>query len=299
MEKIDLPFFYTLGAGLRPLSEVNSRMDRTEILIRSFRAKDQLEPLLATWPGLTVCRRDGLALLEAIDKWEALWESLHLEEAEKPLAKGRFGRVAADLASKAKAFETVLSAELQTLAAYYVTQKGIYSTPDLIERADNTLPESSRDRIPAGAQEEIRQSGRCLAFDNATACGFHMMRATEIVLHEYYLAVCKPTNKARLDSWGAYLADLRKSKDADVQKVVAILQQIKDRDRNLIMHPEAVLSVDDAFTLFEVGQGAIIAMAAKLRPRRASRGARKPRQPKAEATAEETATPSGAEAASA
>ena len=57
------------------------------------------------------------------------------------------------------------------------------------------------------------------------------------------------------------------NKSPDVEKVIAVLQQIKDQDRNLIMHPELVLSGDDAFTLFEVGQGAIIAMAARLKPK--------------------------------
>jgi hypothetical protein len=52
--------------------------------------------------------------------------------------------------------------------------------------------------------------------------------------------------------------------DPTVKETVAILQQIKDNDRNLIMHPERVLSSDDAFTLFEIAKGAIMAMAKKL-----------------------------------
>ena len=83
-------------------------------------------------------------------------------------------------------------------------------------------------------------------------------------MHEYYIAVCKPKSSERLESWGAYLAELKKSPKLEVKEVLAILQQMKDQHRNLIMHPEMVLTPDEAFTLFEIAQGAIIAMADKL-----------------------------------
>lgn len=111
---------------------------------------------------------------------------------------------------------------------------------------------------------EVRQSGMCLAFDCATASAFHMMRATESVMHDYYIVCCKPTSKQKLGNWGAYIKELAKLQDTEVQEVVALLQQIKDRHRNLIMHPEITLTPDEAFTLFEIGQSAIIAMANRL-----------------------------------
>ncbi len=78
------------------------------------------------------------------------------------------------------------------------------------------------------------------------------------------MSVCKPTDPKSLDNWGAYIAELKKSEDADVKETVAMLQQIKDNDRNLIMHPERVLSPDDAFTLFEIAKGAMMAMSRNL-----------------------------------
>ena len=41
------------------------------------------------------------------------------------------------------------------------------------------------------------------------------------------------------------------------------MQQNQDNDRNLIMHPERTLSPDDAFILFEIAKGAIMAMSVK------------------------------------
>ena len=126
------------------------------------------------------------------------------------------------------------------------------------------MPESVLKKISNEIVEEIRQSGRCLAFDVATASAFHIMRATESVIRKYYLQVCKPKSKKKLDNWGMYIAKLSQSQDPQVKEVVALLQQIKDRHRNLIMHPEIVLTPDEAFTLFEIAQSAIITMAGNL-----------------------------------
>ena len=172
----------------------------------------------------------------------------------------------------ANELEIVLSAELQTLATYNITQKGIYSTTDLIERAERILPEQVLGKIGQMAVGEVRESGKCLAFDCATASAFHMMRATEEVMYRYYVSVCKPKPVKRLKNWGAYIAQLSKSNKPEVKEIVAMLQQIKDRHRNLIMHPEIVLTIDEAFTLFEIAQGAIIAMADNITVRGKKKG---------------------------
>ena len=83
----------------------------------------------------------------------------------------------------------------------------------------------------------------------------------------YYLAVCKPKPKPsdRLPNWGAYLQELRKlSSDVGVQRAASILQELKEHDRNPIMHPELILNEDDALTLFEIAKSAIMAMAERL-----------------------------------
>ena len=49
-----------------------------------------------------------------------------------------------------------------------------------------------------------------------------------------------------------------------MKEVVGLLQQLKDRHRNLIMHPEVVLTDDEAFRDFELGKASIMAMADRL-----------------------------------
>ncbi len=170
------------------------------------------------------------------------------------------------ISQKASELQIILAEELQGLPAYHPQQTGIYDTPRLIERAEHILPDSIRAKLETSVASEVREGGKCLAFGLCTASAFHMMRAVEVVMHQYYVCVCTPSSSARLASWGAYIAELRRklpqAKTDD--EVTAMLQQVKDDHRNLIMHPEVVLSADEAFALFDLAKAVISVIAARL-----------------------------------
>lgn len=263
MEKINLPLFYDLGSHLNALTKLNPETsDVLDIIVESIDTQFTIKSLLQSFPILTVSRAAARQLSEAID--ELIDTGFPMPDKPHDPARSKFRQAV----SKAKEFETILIAELQTLATYHVTQKAIYSTTDLVDRAENIFLPPTLQKLGPEVLEEVRQSGRCLAFEIATASAFHMMRATELVMREYYISVCKPTAgaKTKLDNWGAYITELKNSPAPEVKEVVAILQQIKDRHRNPIMHPEVVLSPDEAFTLFEIAKAAIIVMADQLPP---------------------------------
>jgi len=281
MERINLPFFYQLGAELSPLARLDPNgARRLDVFIAAIGVRGDLQTLLDTYSTLNVCRAAGCELLDAIDAVQQWFRDTTPDQLRETV-------VLTDSAlrqaiSKAKKFETVLSAELGVLAAYHVTSKGAYSTADLIEKAENVLSESVRAKVPQEALEEIKQAGRCLALDSPTASGFHMMRALETVLHQYYLSVCKPKSDKKLDSWAAYLAELKKvagegeddeksdapegdakKGDPQMRRVITFLYQVKDT-RNDIMHPELVLSADQAFGLLDLAKAAVVVMAERL-----------------------------------
>ncbi len=263
VEKINLPFFYQLGALLKPLTEMEAKdSTRADIYFATSPVIGYIRNLLDAYSTLIVCRGAGEELIKINGELLTWLTSTPSGEWAKEDTSIDF--TCRQLVNKAKEFQTVLSAELQKLETYHVTQKGIYDTTALIARTENVLPASMLRKIDQKVVIELRESGKCLAFDCATASGFHIMRATELIIHKYYIHVCKPKSKRRLDSWGAYIAKLDQLGNSETKEIVAILRQIKDRHRNLIMHPETILSVDEAFTLFEVAQGAIIAMAEKL-----------------------------------
>lgn len=271
MEKIKLPFFYLLGAALNPVTRlVPGQVTWAQVYLWAVAAKPYIEDLFKDYP-LTVCKPSGTELMAEIDYWTdttnpaAKAAIAASNTAPPPLIPVTEQYKAQELVNKAREFEAILSAELQTLATYQVSQKGIFSMPALIEATENIFPDEIRAKLPTEAQRDIRESGRCLAFDNATACGFHMLRATETVIHAYYVAVCKPSNpKKPLSNWGQYVIELKKNPDADIQRVATLIDNLREHDRNLIMHPEIFLDNNDAFTLFTITQGVIIAMAGRL-----------------------------------
>jgi hypothetical protein len=282
MERINLPFYYQLGTVLNPLVQTDlTTVTKIRLFLTATAVRLPLRTLLDSVESLKVCRADGEHLLKAVDDMENWFGQAKLpDQFQEPIHPNDF--VFQNVVATAVRFEHVLSADLGKLITYYVTQKGIYDTADLIERAEGCLPVDAQNAVGEMVIEELRQAGRCLALDSPTACGFHMMRALEGTLHRYYVSVCHPSSEEPLDSWAAYLSALRKAvglkdpkgkdpalaptiKDAaavnHVARVVALLQQIKDQDRNLIMHPEIVLTEEQASSLFETAKAAIIPMA--------------------------------------
>jgi len=278
MGKINLPFFYQLGSQLNPLSKMKvTPQNRIDILFATYGVRSNVVTLLNWGGGLKVCHSSARALLNAIKEVETWASNIKVTEdwtKEDPATDWKFHQVI----DKAKNFETVLSEELLTLSAYWATKKGIYSPSDLIDNAENVFPPSVLEKLSESAVQEVAHGGRCLAFDIPTASGFHMLRATEEVLHDYYIAVCKPKCKDKLDNWGAYISALYElTKETSptkvdikehIKRVLALLRQIKDQDRNLIMHPEIILNADEAFILFEITKSAIMAMSDRLPKRK-------------------------------
>jgi hypothetical protein len=281
MHKLNLDFFYHLGASLNGLSQIVTQpgnVYRLLVVRRVAELGPGLYALLTELPALNVCRVAGNELLSKMNVISNWSNTATMEDYSKP--DSALDNQFIEVIEKAKELETVLRNELTVLEVYHTTQIGGYNTTDLIMQAEKTLPVPILGKIDSKVIDEIRFSGRCLVFDSPTASGFHILRAIEAILHKYYLVICKPESKAPLESWAAYINALYKIDDPEVKKVVALLQQIKHIDRNNIMHPEIVLTPDEAFTLFETAKCAIILMASKL-PREKKRGKRKNESPKA------------------
>jgi len=273
MDKINLPFFYKLGAQLNPFVKMKIEpKNRINLVLAALPVRDSINGLLAWSGGLSVCRPSATAFLTATEEVLKWWRTTKPEDTVKPdYAVDSKLRVLID---KAKTFETVLCEELVMSSAYSASKKGIYSTSDLIEQADKVFPISILGKLSEDIVWEIKEAGKCLAFDIPTASGFHMIRATERVMHEYYVAVGNPEKNDKLENWGAYIAYLYKLTEQKgkvdratvdhIKRVLALLQQVKDQDRNMIIHPEVVLNADEAFLLFETTKTVIMTMADKM-----------------------------------
>jgi hypothetical protein len=169
----------------------------------------------------------------------------------------------------AKEFETVLLADLEKLNVYYPERKGIFDTRLLVSEAESAFSKNILNKLDKQAIQEINAFGKCIAFDNYTASGFHILRALEVVLHDLWVKECNHKPEELLGSWAAYLSDiynlcqtnkLSKKESDEIKKLYYLLQQIKYQDRNNIMHPEITLNEDDALSLFDTVKTAIKVM---------------------------------------
>jgi hypothetical protein len=133
----------------------------------------------------------------------------------------------------------------------------------LMRSAHSLLPDSIAKEYPAAATD-FDEAGRCWLFDTYTAAGFHLMRATESVIREYYAVLTGKQLKKKFRNWGAYLDTFKKCSNAN-SKVIGFLEHVKDNYRNPIAHPEHNLSPDDAQVLFGVCVSAISMMVVEIR----------------------------------
>lgn len=263
MYKLNLNMFYQLGSCLNTIAELSTtKIDEVKIIRQGERIKISLERLLSALPELELCQSKATDLISNIDdflEWivspRDKYDSQFTYQSEKRCKQ---------IIVKAKELETVLLADLQRLEAFHITRKMGCEPITLTNHFEETLSDTAQNKIGQDIIEEIRRSGRCLAFDCYTASAFHILRATELVLHQYYLVVRRPEKQMPLDNWGAYIGKLYGIEEHEVKKVVALLQEIKYIDRNQIMHPELVLTQDQAIGVINSAKSAIEAMTQRL-----------------------------------
>ncbi len=166
-----------------------------------------------------------------------------------------------------KNFEVVVANDLPGLDTYLVSQKGIYSTPELTERAENalleSLPEDCRSFINEQERKDFQQAGRCLSFELPTASGFHALRATESIIKRYWRLALKKADTDDCPALGVCIANLREKKEDP--KVLDILDHVRDLSRNPVMHPNVFLEMHDAFRTFDIAKSAICNVAMRLK----------------------------------
>jgi hypothetical protein len=166
--------------------------------------------------------------------------------------------------------QIILAEELPKQAIYHVFPKRAYDTNILIEDATKVLSDDTRKMLSTEAERDIASAGRCLAFELPTAAVFHLMRALEATIRDYYAVVLGIMPKIKMRNWGSYIKNLReKGGDAIVLNA---LTQIKDLHRNPVLHPELNLEMDEALSLLGIVESAISAMFADMQKRGAQLG---------------------------
>lgn len=259
MQQINVYQFYQIANVVHPLTELKAGGQLKSYFYTLIMARFWLHSLASDKViPVPICRPVTWKVMKAIETlFPADLDQMNKLDMEKEVTPGDlYGVVEA-----AKEFETVFSAELQNLATYFVSKKGIYDTNDLIARADDLFMEPIKQQMSEQAKLDIREAGKCLAFDLATASGFHIARAVESVLLDYLKLLCSKVVDELKDSQRnlGYYIKIAKEHHGE-PKVCSSLDQFRDLHRNPLIHPEAVLTVEGAVTLLGIAQSAIVSM---------------------------------------
>ena len=162
-------------------------------------------------------------------------------------------------------FETVLKNDMPEMSTFAVAQIGIYRTEDLINKAYFQITEDLRPYLMPLALSDVTEAGKCLAFRVPTAAAFHLSRAIETGMNQYYEALTdKPFElKDAARNWGTKTNALV-SAGAD-GKITEYLVHIRKAYRNPITHPDVILEPTEAFNFFSQSIGVISMMLGEVK----------------------------------
>ena len=200
MRPVDNVFdLYRLGRAISEISRVLSTKQAYQITYTDLYGDlSQAQPLIESVVNdklipLDTCRATARKLQNSvagiIDAFLKEWNAVKTPEGRAEAWAKPVGYRVSELKEQIQAFEYVFSAELNNASLYFIEQICAYKTSTLIEAADLAFPKNIRGQLPSLVVTDVRAAGRCLAFDLPTAAGFHIARAVETALLQYFPAL--------------------------------------------------------------------------------------------------------------
>lgn len=209
-------------------------------------------------PHLKVSSQQGAAFRASLD---AALKSMNSGNAQFSLVSLQSGQLST-LRYAASQFLNVLTSELGVVPTFLVLSKEGYDVTVLTDSGHKLFPPAAIAKVPESERDMV-EAGRALAFELPTACGFHVFRVLESVIKRYWDQVSGQQRRPSLETIGNYAKELQ-SKGYGEAKVWETLAQIAKLHRNPLIHPEVILSVEEAITTIGIARSAIGAMLAVL-----------------------------------
>jgi hypothetical protein len=159
--------------------------------------------------------------------------------------------------------EKVVFAEAITKKIYVIPERR-YNGNYLLNEPNKLLKDSIFGKLTDMAKFDFSAACRCLSFGEGTACAFHILRATEDTLKQYYF-LHKKTKRLSKPMWGPMTIELRaKRSNRPDETILATLDLVRTAYRNPTQHPLAKYDIDSAQDLFGVCVDLINKMGAEL-----------------------------------
>ncbi|EZH83680.1 hypothetical protein AU05_21095 [Ectopseudomonas composti] len=147
--------------------------------------------------------------------------------------------------------EKIIYSESSTKKIYTLPTRR-FNTQFLLEQPEKLLADGQFNKLEEIAKSDIYSASRCILFGESTAAAFHILRATEAVLKQYYFHH-KRQNRLTKPMWASMLDQLKsKIRNKPSSTLLDALDIIRTSYRNPTQHPEAIYTIDSAQDLFGV-----------------------------------------------
>lgn len=254
--RISLPYIFTLASNLEPLGALPQRQTPySELHWRLVAASNAITEL-------TTGALYASHLRASYNLAQALLNCLAAHTGNPNQDRSLSSFDVYQIRNTYDQYKTALIAELGVVHSYFVVQKGGYDTWSLLMNGEHLFPSDLIAKVPE-ATFDAREAGKCLAYESATAAGFHMFRLLELVLRRYYVAETQSGAVPKVRNIAVYVNAMRQSGRGD-ERTLVLLREISDRYRNPLVHPDTVLTLDDAITIHGMVRAAVAQMLARL-----------------------------------
>ncbi|MDP2239160.1 MAG: hypothetical protein Q8K18_03210 [Burkholderiales bacterium] len=260
MQRIDGAYLYKLGGAIRPLSNISESTSWGDAWLPIYIAAGELERFIndsVYSQSVRTSRTSANELLTVLKEFS-------VEGGKDELKQIQLGAWPAyRLSNSLTSFEAVMSAEFGLMPLFLITPKKGYDLITLLYSGASLFPGDLAAKVPA-AVLDIHSGTQCLAFEMWTSAAFHFHRATESVLRKYWESILPGRAHPGHKTIGEYLRALAKSRKGS-PKLKAALRDLKDLDRNPVLHPEYSLSnIEEVDALMGTIRNAMVQMLMKI-----------------------------------
>jgi hypothetical protein len=185
-------------------------------------------------------------------------DDIAIRPAEDRLSKEE----ANELSKLVSDLRKTLEAELQGYNAYIVTPKRL-DVHRLLSDVPSLFSPGAYSKLNEIAKYDLQEAGKCIAFERPTAAAFHLLRATEAVVRDFYCTLVR-RNRVRL-FWGDMVSDLYKRRKAKAhENLLHHLDHIRVQFRNPTQHPEKIYDIQEVQDLWSLSADAVSRMASVI-----------------------------------
>lgn len=252
MHRVSFPWLLDVVAAIDNLEKVEPTSLDVDNWYPLFNAKNQIESVFNKslyGQYLVVSREKASLLFDTISK--IIGDSPNSDKSVDDFEIW-------NLKYQKNQFRTVFLSEVSTFPCFLVSRKEGYDTNILIDEGIRLFPSSLAQKVPEAIVDSL-EAGKALAFELATACGFHVFRVTESVLKRYWDVVSNGSARPSPETIGTFANELDKQMLKDA-KIIESLKQLAKLHRNPLIHPEAILTVEEAIDTLGIARSVIGAM---------------------------------------